>query len=129
MNNYIEDIRNEKGFINGIYVPWFHKDWFGFDIGKSVYDGYDKCFFDERYVEYVFTNCKAIGFDMAKIWLNESFEGMLFDDRGTVIGVEPVYMENLRKLFSICQKLDLKLSLCLNAHQEMYFYWENVVTV
>ena len=127
MSNFIEDIINEKGFINGIYVPWFHKDWFGFDIGKSVYDGYNKCFFDEQYVEYVFTNCKTIGFDMAKIWLNESFEGMLFDDKGTVTGVEPTYMKNLKKLFSICQKLDLKLSLCLNAHQEMYFDWNKTL--
>lgn len=121
MDNYIEDIIKRNGFINGIYTPWFHKDWFGFDIGKSVYDGYNKCFFDEAYIESVFYNCKAIGFDMAKIWMNESFEGMLFDEKGSVIGVEPVFMQNFSKLLQIVKKLDFKLSICLNAHQEMYY--------
>ena len=121
MTDYIKQIFRDNGFINGIYVPWFDKDWFGFDIGKSVYDNYKKCFFDEKYIRSVFTNCKAIGFDMAKIWLNESFEGMLFDENGSVIGVEPTFSENLKKILSIIKSLDFKLALCVNAHQEMYF--------
>lgn len=119
--NYTEQLINEKGFLNGIYVPWFDKKWFGFDIGKSIYDNYQKCFFDEGYVRSVLTNCKAIGFDMMKIWLNESFEGMLFDESGSVTGVEPTFMKNLKTLFGIADELDLKLGPCINAHQEMYF--------
>lgn len=121
MDNYIEQIIKDKGFINGIYVPWFDKNWFGFDIGKSVYDGYKKCFFDEKYIKSVFTNCKAIGFDMAKVWLNESFEGMLFDENGSVIGIEPTFLCNLEKMLKIVSSLNFKISLCINAHQEMYF--------
>ena len=121
MTNYIEQILDEKKFINGIYVPWLDKDWFGFDIGKNVQDNYNKCFFNEPYIKSVFTNCKAIGFDMAKIWLNEAFEGMLFDKDGSVIGVEPTFLENLEKVFKIIKDLDFKLSICVNAHQEMCF--------
>ena len=121
MANYIERILHENKFINGIYVPWFDKNWFGFDIGKNVCDNYQKCFFDESYVRSVFTNCKAIGFDMAKIWLNESFEGMLFDENGSVVGVEPTFFANLKKILNIIKSLDFKLGLCINAHQEMYF--------
>ncbi len=121
MDNYLEKILNEKKFINGMYVPWFHKEWFGFDIGKSIYDGYNKCFFDEKYVKSVFYNCKAMGFDMVKIWLNESFEGILYADNGTVIGVEPTFLKNLIKIFGMIKELDLKISICLNAHQEMYY--------
>lgn len=121
MANYIEQILKEKNFINGIYVPWFDKEWFGFDIGKSVYDNYEKCFFNEPYIKSVFTNCKVIGFDMAKIWLNESFEGMLFDEQGSVMGVEPAFLKNLEKIFQIIKELNFKLSICVNAHQEMYF--------
>ena len=121
MENFIEQILSEKSFINGIYVPWFDSKWFGFDIGKSIYDNYQKCFFDERYIKSVFTNCKVIGFDMVKIWLNESFEGMLFDENGSVVGVEPIFISNLEKLLVIIKDLDLKISLCVNAHQEVYF--------
>ena len=124
MDNYIEDILKEKGFINGVYTPWFHKAWFGFDIGKSVYDGYKKCFFDEAYVKSVLQNCKAMGFDMLKIWLNESFEGMLFDENGSVTGVEPTFAKNLRKLLDMSAELGLSYSLCINAHQEMYYHDE-----
>ncbi len=121
MRNYIEEILEKKKFINGMYVPWFHKDWFGYDIGKSIYDGYNKCFFNEKYIKAVFCNCKSMGFDMLKIWLDESFEGILFDENGSVIGVEPTFLKNFERILQIIDELDLKLSICLNAHQEMYY--------
>ncbi len=119
--NYIEEILSKNGFINGIYVPWLHKDWFGFDIGRSIYDNYQKCFFNEKYIRNVFRNCKIMGFDMLKIWLNESFEGILYDENGSVIGIEPIFCENFKKLLSIVQEYDLKIALCINAHQETYY--------
>lgn len=118
MCDYISELLAEKGFINGIYVPWFHKDWFGHDIGKSVYDDYKNCFFNENYIRRVLHNCKVIDFDMVKIWLNESFEGILFDENGSVIGVEPTFKKNFIKLLSIVTEYGLKISLCINAHQE-----------
>ena len=58
---------------------------------------------------------------MLKIWLNESFEGILYDENGSVIGVEPIFKQNLKKILLMVKELDLKISLCINAHQETYY--------
>ena len=122
--NHTSKLIDEIGFINGIYVPWFHSKWFGRDIGPNFTKNYPECYFNEEYARKVFHNCKAIGFDMAKIWLNEEFEGMSFDSDGTVIGVEPLFLKNFERLLQIAQEIGLNISICLVAHLECTFVGE-----
>ncbi len=114
---YLERHIREKGFVNGIYTPWFNGI-YGRDIGTGILDNYSRCDFDKNRVGQVLYNCRAIGFDMAKIWLNENLEGMLFDDTGRVTGVEPLFMQNLEIICQMAQDLGLQLGFCVVAHAE-----------
>lgn len=119
---YISERIEKNGYVNGIYVPWFHGNWYGRDIGTTSFDGKaGSCCFNEKYVRQIFYNCKIMGYEMVKIWLNESFEGMVFDDEGTVIGVEPLFLENLERTLQIAKEVGITLSFCVCAHHESSF--------
>ena len=119
---YISERIEKNGFINGIYVPWFQGDWYGRDIGTTFYgDKSGNCCFNEKYVRQVLYNCKIMGYEMAKIWLNEAYEGMIFDEKGSVIAVEPLFLKNLERTFEISREVDLNISICLCAHHESTF--------
>ncbi len=120
---YITKRLKRNGFVNGIYVPWFNSKWYGRDIGSTFYGdvGGTGTRFNERYVRQTFYNASAMGYEMAKIWLNESFEGMVYDDEGSVIGVEPLFMENLERVFQIADEYNLNISICLFDHCESSF--------
>ena len=121
---YVSELIDKIGYINGIYIPWFHAKWFGRDIGPNFTVNYPECYFNEDYVRKVLYNCKAIGFDMAKIWLNESHEGMGFDSKGTVTGVEPLFLKNFERMLQKAKEAELKMAICLVAHSESDFAGE-----
>ncbi len=119
---YLEERLEKTGFLNGVYIPWFHGDWYGRDIGSSFYGKVPgTCCFNEDFVRRVFYNSRAMGYEMAKIWLNESFEGILYDENGSVIGVEPLFMQNLERLLQIAQEVDLVIGFCLFDHSQSSF--------
>ncbi len=119
---YISERLEKNGYVNGVYIPWFQGDWYGRDIGTTFY-GQDagSCCFNEKYVRQTLYNARMMGYEMAKIWLNEAYEGMLYDEKGSVIGVEPLFMQNLEKLFQIAEEVDIKISICLCDHHESTF--------
>lgn len=121
MNDRLHDYIIKNGFINGIYVPWFHGKWFHRDIGKSIVDNYAESMFNLNYVKKVLYNCKGMGFDMVKFWMNEDFEGMLFDEKGSVIGIEPTFIKNLETILNYTKEIDLKVALCVVVHNECNF--------
>ena len=119
---YISERIKRNGFVNGIYFPYFVGNWYGRDIGTSIHHGYsgDSCF-NEQCIRRAFYNAKAMGFEMAKLWLNEGFEGMHYDEKGNFLGVEPLFLKNLERTFQIAQEVGLNISVCLCDHHESCF--------
>ncbi len=119
---YISERLEKNGYVNGIYIPWFQGKWYGRDIGTTFYgNNAGECCFNEKYIRKTFYNARMMGYEMAKIWLNEAFEGMLYDEKGTVIGVEPLFLQNLERLYQIARDVDLNISICLFDHCECSF--------
>lgn len=112
------ELVDEYGFVNGINVPWFDSGTYGKDIGRSVQSGYNECKFDENIVIETLMNCKAAGYDIINLWLTEHNEGILFDDNGTVVGVEPDFKKNLEYIYQKAMDLGLYISICINSHNE-----------
>lgn len=125
VKTYLDEWIDEHGFLNGIYVPWLQAKWYGRDIGPNTLHGFD-CEFNEGFVRKTFYNCKAIGFQMAKIWINEGFEGIEFDEKGSVIGPNPLFMKNLERLLQIANEVELPISICLVNHNESAFEGEKL---
>lgn len=117
-----EELTKEKGFINGIQQPWFIQSSTGNDIGKSIMDGYSKTNFNESMFYEVFTNSKAMGFEICKLWLTYQFGGILFDDDCHVVGVEPTYLKNLPRVFEIAEECGIYLCITLVNHFENATY-------
>lgn len=111
-----EELAKEKGYINGIQQPWFTSGSLGNDIGKAVRDGYKATNFDESMFYEVFTNSKAMGFDIVKIWLTYQNGGIMFDDGGHVVGIEPTFKENLPRVFEIAEECGVYICITAVSH-------------
>lgn len=119
---YISERIKKHGFVNGIYMPYFTGDWYARDIGSTIHHGkMGDCAFNEKCVRHAFYNARAMGFEMVKLWLNEGFEGMLYDDDGNFLGVEPLFLQNLERVFQIAKEVDINVSICLCDHHESCF--------
>ncbi len=112
----LERLLEEDGFVYGILVPWFEHTSYGVDIGRNYRSNYSATHFNENKVREIFTNCKAMGFNMVKLWLSEIMEGIVFDDEGHVLGVDEVYLQNLETIFNIAEELDVNLALTMVSH-------------
>lgn len=122
-----DQLVDRDGFINGIQQPWFIHNSTGNCIGKSFIDGYNKTFFDEDLFYEVFTNSKAMGFDIVKLWLTYQFDGMLFDENGVVVGIEPTFLQNLPRVFEIAEECGVYICITLVNHFESATYRDGEV--
>ena len=119
---YISERNKKNGFVNGIYMPYFRGDWYARDIGSTIHHGkMGDSKFDEKTIKRAFYNAKAMGFEMVKLWLNEGFEGMLYDDDCNFLGVEPLFLRNLERVFQIGEEIGINISVCLCDHHESCF--------
>ncbi len=112
------ELVDDIGFVNGINISWFSSESYGQDIGRNALKNYSTSLFDMSLVETTLTNCKAAGYDAIKLWLTENQEGILFDEDGKVVGVEPVFKENLAKIYKLAEELGLYVNICINPHDE-----------
>ena len=122
-----DELVERDGFINGIQQPWFIHNSTGNCIGKSFIDGYNKTFFDEDLFYEVFTNSKAMGFDIVKLWLTYQFDGMLFDENGVVVGIEPTFIQNLPRVFEIAEECGVYICITVVNHFESSYYRDGKV--
>lgn len=113
-----KELIKEKGFVNGIQQPWTIDGSIGQDIGAGVLNKYGATKFSEETYEKLFTNCKAMGFDICKLWITYQRGGIVFDADGHVVGVETKYLANLPKVFEIAQKHGMYLCIALLDHEE-----------
>lgn len=105
--NKYEQILAEDGFIYGMDYDWFPVNGaFPYHISDNHILG-AKTTFDEYLVELDIYNIAAMGYNAVNIWLITDGQGLLFDDEGTVTGIDPVFLENFEKILIMCRKYDI----------------------
>ena len=114
------ELCRQKGFVNGIQHPYMDQKSIGNDWGRSSLDNYSKCAFKEENFLRVFYNCKAMGYDIYKTWLSYNHAGMIFDSNNDVVGIDPLYLENLPKVLKMAQDAGLYICLATFDHKEGY---------
>ena len=114
LNQLIE----EDGMVYGVLAAWNGDMGHGMDIGGTYPNGYRSNFSKEKWMEKLY-NCKAIGFNMVKLWLSEGMEGIEIDETGRVLGIEENFKKNLITILDMAKELDLNLSLTLVPHLSM----------
>ena len=112
------ELVQQKGYVNGLQQPYFVKSSTGNCWGKSWMDGYKKTIYDEEMFKEFFYDTKAMGFDIAQLWLSYNLAGMVFDENRNVIGVDQTYIENLPKVLQIAKDVGLYVSLVTISHFE-----------
>ncbi len=117
-----EELVEEKGYLNGIQQPWFVYNSSGNDIGKSIMLNYGSTNYSDEMFYEVFTNSKAMGFDIIQFWMTYQFGGILFDSEFQVVGMEPTYKKNLDRVFQIAEECGIYISLAVINHTESSYY-------
>ncbi len=123
--NTYERILAEDGFIYGINVPWLDSNYAN-DIGAGHFPWNQESAFSLDAWERVLTNCKAIGFNAVRIWLFEQGEGIVYDDKGDVIGLQDGFIENLEAILQLSRDLGVNLVITLQPHISYSFYITSV---
>ena len=74
----LNQIIKDDGMVYGVLVAWNGDMGHGSDIGGTYRNNYRSGFSEEKWLEKLW-NCKAMGFNMVKLWLSEAMEGIQFD--------------------------------------------------
>lgn len=114
--NRYDKILDEEGFIYGINIPWFGAGAQGHNLSYSKTKGYPASF-DDKLVYADLYNCKAIGFSAINIWLSE---GIAYDSKGYVTGLEDDFIENFGKLLNYIRQLDVGVTFTIQCHLDTY---------
>lgn len=72
----LNQIIKDDGMVYGVLVAWNGDMGHGSDIGGTYRNNYRSGFSEEKWLEKLW-NCKAMGFNMVKLWLSEAMEGMV----------------------------------------------------
>ena len=114
--NRLERYLEKEKFLNGIVLGWADRK-YGRDIGYSEVSGKNgESAFDAQEVEEIFRTCQKAGFNAGRMFLHEIMEGLLFDDEGVVIGVQPEFLRNLGEFCAIAQRMGFALVMTIQPH-------------
>lgn len=99
-------------FTFGINLPWFNGI-YDHDLGPNPHHPDWGIWYDGETVSKSFRDIKNIGFDVIRIWLMESAEGLILDDAHIITGLDSTFLRNLDDLVNRAYNEGLKLYLCL----------------
>ena len=111
-------ILEQDGFLNGINYVWIEE---GHTFADNHIYGYDSnTFSDGNGAETVYTNMlnlKALGYNCVQIMASGNrMEGIRFDDRGQVLGLDEEYKENFRRYLEAIVAADMPFGVVLQSH-------------
>ena len=120
--NSLDYLLARDGFIYGVDYNWcLDVEKGAFSMGDNQILG-QKATYSPSVVERDFYNVKALGFNCTTWWLMGSGQGMIFDEDGLAIGVQDVFMKNLRHMLNTARKFDIPVIPCLIPHGEAHGY-------
>lgn len=120
--NLLDYIIARDGFIYGTDYNWC------LDVEKGAFSMGDnnilnmKATYSPSVVERDFYNVKALGFNCTTWWLMSHGQGMIFDEDGLAIGVQDVFMKNLRHMLDTARNVGIPIIPCLIPHGEAANY-------
>ena len=112
----LEQIIERDGLLDGVWYPWINAgqsghnlcgnkvmaQYYGADWARVELDYYGA---DKVYREIY--NLKAMGFNMMA-WGGSIYgEGVVYDEYGDVMGIDPVYEQNVRRLLNMCREIGM----------------------
>ncbi|MBR5524436.1 MAG: carbohydrate binding domain-containing protein, partial [Clostridia bacterium] len=117
-NTLINRVLEEDGFLYGINYVWIEE---GHTFGDNHIFGYDtNTFSDGNGAEIVYTNMlnlKALGYNCVQIMASGNrMEGIRFDERGQVLGLDEEYKANFRRYLQAIVAADMPFGVVLQSH-------------
>jgi len=100
-------------FIYGVNLPWFDGQ-HGHDLGPNPNKGKGAVWYRPQRVSECFADIHDIGFTVARIWLTEGREGIVFDDDGYIVRLDEGYLRNLDDMVRRAADEKVRLYLCLS---------------
>ncbi|MBR5524235.1 MAG: hypothetical protein IKU51_03080, partial [Clostridia bacterium] len=121
----LDQILQRDGFIEGVWFPWF-KDSIGHSLTTNetmtTYASFEfaDLGMDENGAANIYReiyNLKVMGFNMMAYAGSPYGEGVVFDDNGDVLGVKKDYLNNMRRLLSMCREIGMPVlwNICFHA--------------
>ena len=127
------DILARDGYLEGIWFPWFTHDDLGHGltanetmveyVGNSWSTvGIDK--YSDKYLLEQIYNLKALGFNIMGYEGSIYAEGVVFDENGDVIGIKEDYLQNVRRLLSLCRQAGMPVfwTVCCHSTSAVSYY-------
>lgn len=92
----------------GINIPWFDGD-YGHDLGNNIAHPNYPVNFNEIRIEFVLQSLVKYKISLLRIWLFENREGLIYDHRGEIIGIDPIFLKNLERLVQLLRQYHIKV--------------------
>ena len=112
----LEEIIERDGLLDGVWYPWINAGQSGHNLcGNKVMAQYYSADWARVELDYYgadkvyreIYNLKAMGYNMMA-WGGSIYgEGVVYDAYGDVIGIDPVYEQNVRRLLDMCREIGM----------------------
>ena len=116
----------ENGFVFGMNYPWItightltsNELLQRFDVPEGIPSviGLDE--YGDEFVYEGLYNLRALGYTMIGYWGSVYGEGVVYGERGQVLGVKEDYLANIARYLEICRRADMKVLWIIQAHSE-----------
>ncbi len=142
------DIIERDAYLEGIWYPWFTHTYLGSGLAANpdnerldgfyntdgsqtdYWQDFNKIGIDEYGISNIkreIFNLKALGYNILGLEGSPWGEGILHDpDTGDVLGVDPVYLTNMRRLLDVCRELEMPVLWAMCFHTSAAVLYSNL---
>ena len=127
----LEKILERDGYIEGIWYPWFQHSYLGHCLAPNTMaakvmggenwqsSNWMKVGLDQYGTINIYReiyNLKALGFNLMGYEGSPYGEGVVYDDYGNVLGIDEVYVANVRRLLDMCKEIGMPVLWTVTFH-------------
>lgn len=109
--NYLP-VDGEKTFIKGVNLPWFDGA-YGHDFGTYQQHPDWDISYTKAKAEVRFADIARMNVNVMRLWVFQSWSGLVFDEEGYVSHIDPRFLQNLKEAISIAHRNGIKCYLCV----------------
>jgi hypothetical protein len=107
---------NQEFFALGVNLAWLD-GYYDHDLGRNEVMGHDSGAYSEylhkENLDAYFKDISRMNVRVVRLFLFERFEGLKFDQKGNVTGIDDDMMNNIANVMDVARKHNLRLYLCL----------------
>lgn len=97
--------------VKGINLAWIGTS-YGIDFGTNPDNKYE-CVYRREWLDQAFRDIKGMKMNVVRIFVFEDLEGLIFDEKGYVSGIDPLLINNFQDALGLASNHNLKLYLAL----------------